>query len=96
MTPKTLEFFDDGCCTTNDDLVEAVVALVEEQMEIASRVERLLNGDAGRTVEDMANILDVSEWDIATALAHLTQAGAMFVRLPLATGETGYQLAGWL
>lgn len=86
----------DGCYFTDDDIVAAIGALVDDQCEVAYRVFKLLNEDAGRSVADMTDILDVTVIDIAYALAHLTQAGAIFQTIPLATGETGYKLVDWV
>lgn len=87
---------EDGCYFTNDDLVTLVLEHVEEQMQITGRVERLLTGDAGRTIEDIAEILDIDVFDAATALAHLAQAGAIFETVEVATGELGYRLIDWV
>ena len=77
---------------TVDDFVSFYTAKLTELGEVAIRIAKLLNGDAGRTIADIAEIIDQDEMTIAFCFGILTNGGAVFTTFPTATGETGYNL----
>jgi len=74
-----------------DLLVDIFSDGLTDHMDIAERIVKLLRGDAGRTIADMADILDTDRISVAFGLALLTNfAGAVFATFTVETGEEGY------
>lgn len=78
---------------TPDSMVDIFTDYLTDQMDIAERVHKLLRNDrAGRTIADMADILNEDEQSIALSLALLTNfGGCVFATFPVA-GEVCYAM----
>lgn len=92
----TLLHAEPECAFSPDDLLAVVLTMAEARAQLADRLSRLLNGDMGRTLVEMAEILDAPLRDVLAAFAELSQAGAVFMLIDVAGDDKGYRLVGWV